>query len=66
MMDDFHNVSSPFFRELDIKDEITKPMEGLDLSNLQENNHESEDGSQLSFVIRKLCENRSGRQDQHL
>ena len=28
-------------------------MEGFDLSNLHENDHESKDGSQLSFVIRK-------------
>jgi len=53
IVDDFHDASSPFVRELDNNDEITKPMEGFDLSNLHENNHESEDGSQLSFVIRK-------------
>ena len=74
IVDDFHDASSPFVRELDNNDEITKPMEGFDLSNLHENNHESKDGSQLSFVIRKhggkksltFCENRSGRHDQHL
>jgi len=53
IVDDFHDASSPFVRELDNNDEITKPMERFDLSNLHENNHESEDGSQLSFVIRK-------------
>ena len=53
IVDDFHDASSPFVRELDNNDEIAKPMEGFDLSNLHENNHESEDGSQLSFVIRK-------------
>ena len=53
IVDDFHDASSPFVRELDNNDEINKPMEGSDLSNLHENNHESEDGSQLSFVIRK-------------
>ena len=54
IMDDFHNVSSPFVRELDNNnDEITKPIEEFDLSNLHENNHELKDGSHLDFVIRK-------------
>ena len=34
IVDDFHDASSPFVRELDNNDEIAKPMEGFDLSNL--------------------------------
>ena len=58
-MDDFQNASSPFVRELDNNCETTKPTEGFDLSNLHENDHESKDGSQLNFVIRKHGDKKS-------
>ena len=47
VVDDFHNASSPFMRDLDNDDKITKSMNEFDLSNLQESNHELEDGSQF-------------------
>ena len=45
-MDDFHDASSPSMRNIDNDDKITKSMNEFDLSNLQESNHELEDGSQ--------------------
>ena len=39
ILDDFHNASSSFVRELDNNDEITKSINGFELNNLQENNH---------------------------
>jgi len=45
-VDDFHDASSPSMRNIDNDDKITKSMNEFDLSNLQESNHELEDGSQ--------------------